>query len=40
MRTKPVPTTSIAHSNAERIIVHEADLVNDLIEFQIKIVTV
>ena len=31
MRTKPVPTTSIAHSNAEKIIVHEADLVNDLI---------
>ena len=31
MRTKPVPTTSIAHSNSEKITVHEADLVNDLI---------
>ena len=31
MRTKPVPTTSIARSTADQIFVREADLVNELI---------
>lgn len=30
VRTKPTPTTSIAHSDAQSIVVREADLVNEL----------